>query len=176
VARVGPATVAVGTLGEVDELVQVRLGLQNDLQMTGRLSSWLQTLDQESSLRLISRDPPNLSRLFHPIFSPEILQKAQLLGLTLALQNPVRARLLIKTQSAEEAMQLGRDLHKEPQRWLRLADSDLLLFAQPPEITRQNASLEVRFNLPDDSGRLLLQRLAGSDIRPVVAAQGTPAE
>ena len=174
VARVGPMTLAVGTVGEVDELVQVRLGLQNDLQITGRLSKWLQTLDQESSLRLISRNPAGLSRLFHPIFSPELLESAQLFGFTLGLQNPVVARLLIKTQSSERALALERDLGKEPQRWLRLADSDLLLFAQPPDITRQNASLELRFNVPDESVRLLLQRLAKTDTPPVVAAQAIP--
>src|SRR5438874_8774272 len=37
----------------------------------------------ESALRLISRTPPDLPRLFHPIFVPELLENAQLLGLAL---------------------------------------------------------------------------------------------
>jgi hypothetical protein len=176
VARVGPATLAVGAIAEVDELVQVRLGLQDDLQMTERLSKWMQTLDQESSLRLLSRDPPNLPRLFHPVFSPELLQSAQLLGFTLSLQDPARARLLITTQSSKEAAELARNLQKQPQRWLRLADSDLLLFAQPPDITRQDASIEIRFILPDESARLLLQRLAKTDNQQVVATGAKSAQ
>src|SRR4030095_10144454 len=68
-ARVGPATLAVGTPEEVDELVLARLGMKPDLKITGQLFDRFQALDHESALRLISRDPPDLSRLFHPIFS-----------------------------------------------------------------------------------------------------------
>jgi hypothetical protein len=94
-----------------------------------------------------------------------------LLGLALTLQNPVRARLLLKLQSTERATHLARELHDEPQRWLRLPDSDLLLYAQPPEIVRQNANLEIHFNVPENSARLLLQRIAKSDAPAVVATQ-----
>ena len=68
-------------------------------------------------------------------------------------------------------MQLGRELQQEPQRWLRLPDSDLLLFAQAPEIKRQNVNLEIFFNVPENSARLLLQRIAKSDSASVIAAQ-----
>ena len=171
IARVGPTTLAVGTSSEVDELVQVRLGMQLDLKITGQLFDRFQALDRESALRLISRDPPDLSRLFHPIFPRELLDSSQLLGLALTLQNPVRARLLLKLQSPEHATQLARALHDEPQRWLRLPDSDLLLYAQPPEIVRQNANLEIHFNVPENSARLLLQRIAKSDAAAVVVTQ-----
>jgi hypothetical protein len=171
IARVGPTTLAVGTSSEVDELVQVRLGMQLDLKITGQLFDRFQALDRESALRLISRDPPDLSRLFHPIFPRELLDSSQLLGLALTLQNPVRARLLLKLQSSERATQLARELHDEPQRWLRLPDSDLLLYAQPPEIVRQNANLEIHFNVPENSARLLLQRIAKSDAPAVVTTQ-----
>ena len=96
VARVGPATLAVGTPNEVDDLVLVRLGMKPDLKITGQLFDRFQALDRESALRLISRNPPDLSRVFHPIFVPELLDASQLLGLAVTLQNPVKARLLLK--------------------------------------------------------------------------------
>jgi hypothetical protein len=168
-ARVGPTTLAIGTATEVDELVRVRLGIDLDLKITGQLFDRFQALDRESALRLISRNPPDLARVFHPVFARELLDSSQLLGLALTLQNPVKARLLLKVKSAEAASELGRSLHNEPQRWLRMQDSDLLLYAQPPEITRQGANIELHFNVPEDSARLLLQRIAKRDVTPVVA-------
>lgn len=171
VARVGPTTLAVGASSEVDELVRVRLGMQMDLKITGQLFDRFQALDRDSTLRLISRDPSDLSRVFHPIFTRELLDSAELLGFSLTLQNPVRGRVLLKLSSPERAAQLMRDLQNEPQRWLRLQDSDLLLYAQPPELSRQEANLEIHFNVPEDSARLLLQRIAKTDATTVVAAQ-----
>ena len=173
VARVGPTTLALGTSTEVDELVRVRLGMQLDLKITGQLFDRFQALDRESAFRLISRDPSDLSRIFHPIFVPELLDASQLLGLALTLQNPVRARLLLKLPSPERASQLARELHNEPQRWLRLQDSDMLLYTQPPEVTRQNANLELHFTVPENSARLLLQRIAKSDVPSSVAQQAS---
>ena len=170
-ARIGPTTLAVGTATEVDELVRVRLGIDLDLKITGQLFDRFQALDRESALRLISRNPPDLARVFHPVFARELLDNSQLLGLALTFQNPVKARLLLKAKSPEAASELGRNLHNEPQRWLRMADSDLLLYAQPPDITRQSANLELHFNVPEDSARLLLQRIAKTDITPVVAGE-----
>jgi hypothetical protein len=171
VARVGPTTLAVGTASEVDQLVQVRLGIQSDLKITGQLFDRFQALDRESALRLISRDPTDLTQIFHPIFPRELLESSQLLGLALTLQNPVRARLLLKLPSPERATEIARGIHSEPQRWLRLQDSDLLLYTQPPEVSRQEANLEVHFTVPENSARLLLQRIAKSDVPGTVAAQ-----
>jgi len=168
-ARVGPTTLAIGAAPEVDELVRVRLGIDLDLKITGQLFDRFQALDRESALRLISRNPPDLSRVFHPIFPPELLNNSQLLGLALTLQNPVKARLLLKMKSGEIADQFARQLHDEPQRWLHLQDSDLLLYKQPPEITKQGANLEVHLNVPDDAARVLLQRIAKSDTGSTVA-------
>ncbi len=69
IARVGPATLAVGAPDAVRELVHVRLGMKPDLKITGQLFDRFQALDRDSALRLISRDPPDLARVFHPIFS-----------------------------------------------------------------------------------------------------------
>lgn len=165
VARVGPATLAVGTPEEVDELVLVRLGMKPDLKITGQLFDRFQALDHESALRLISRDPPDLSRIFHPIFSGELLAVSQLIGLAVNLQNPIKARILIKVNPPKNAADVARDLRSNPEQWLRLPDSPRLLYSQPPEIqTQGDTNLELRFTMPDDSARLLLERLAGTDV------------
>ena len=168
-AQVGPSTLAVGTSSEVDELVRVRLGIDVDLKITGQLFDRFQALDQESALRLISRSPSDLPHIFHPIFAPELLEQSQLLGLALTLQNPVKARVLLKLKTPEAASELARNLHNEPQKWLRVQDSNLMLYAQPPEITRQATNLELHFNVPDETARLLLQRIAKTDTTNSVA-------
>jgi len=170
VARVGPATLAVGAPDEVEELVLVRLGMKPDLKITGQLFDRFQALDRDSALRLISRDPPDLARVFHPIFTPELLNASQLLGLAVNLQNPVKARVLIKVNSSKSVDDLARSLHDRPQQWLRLPDSQLLLYSQPPEIQRHDSSnLELRFAVPEGSARLLLERLAKTDAPQAVA-------
>src|SRR5215467_7192425 len=164
VARVGPATLAVGAPEQVDELVLVRLGMKPDLKITGQLFDRFQALDHESALRLISRDPPDLSRVFHPIFPRELLDASQLLGLAVNLQNPIRARVLIKVNSSKSAADLARNLHDKPQQWLQLPDSQLLLYSQPPEVQRHgDSNMELRFAIPEGSARLLLERLAKTD-------------
>jgi hypothetical protein len=171
VARVGPATLAVGAPNEVDELVLVRLGMKPDLKITGQLFDRFQALDRESALRLISRNPPDLSRAFHPICTHELLDVSQLLGLALTLQNPVKAKLLLKLNSPERATELARNLHDDPQRWLRLPESELSLCSQPPDIQRRGANLELRFTVPESSARLLLGRIAKTDAAAVLTAQ-----
>jgi len=171
IARIGPATLAVGTPIAVDELVRVRLGMKPDLKITGQLFDRFQALDRESALRLISRDPPDLSRIFNPIFTPELLEASQLLGLAVNLQNPVKARVLIKVNSSKNAAEIARNLHDNPQQWLRLPDSELLLCSRPPEIQRPSASnLELRFEVPENSARVLLERLAKTEAPPAVTA------
>ena len=171
IARVGPATLAVGTPIAVDELVLVRLGMKPDLKITGQLFDRFQALDRESALRLISRDPPDLSRVFNPIFTPELLEASQLLGLAVNLQNPVKARVLIKVNSSKNAAEIARNLHDNPQQWLRLPNSELLLYSRPPEIQRPSASnLELRFEVPENSARVLLERLAKTEAPQVLTA------
>jgi hypothetical protein len=164
VARVGPTTLAVGAPDEVKELVLVRLGMKPDLKIKGQLFDRFQALDRDSALRLISRDPPDLSRVFHPIFARELLDASQLLGLAVSLQNPVKARVLIKVTPPKSAADLARSLRDNPQQWLSLPDSQLLLYSQPPEIqTHDSSNLELRFSVPEATARLLVQRLAKTD-------------
>src|SRR5213082_2667951 len=170
IARVGPKTLAVGLPDGVDELVRVRLGLDADLQITGEFFDRFQALDRETTLRLISRDPPGLVRVFHPIFPRELLDRAQMLGLGVSLQTPAKARLLLRLPSESAASDLAKSIHDDPQRWLRIEQSDLPLFATQPEIARQHSDLEIRFNIPENSARLLLQRIAKTDMPPPATA------
>jgi len=164
-------TLAVGAPAEVDELVHVRLGMKPDLKITGQLFDRFQALDRDSALRIISRDPPDLARVFHPIFTRELLEASQLLGLAVNLQNPVKARVLIKVKSSTRTTDLARNLRDKPQQWLRLPDTEVLLYSQTPEVqTHDSSNIELRFTMPEGSARLLLQRLAKIDTPQAVAA------
>jgi hypothetical protein len=94
-----------------------------------------------------------------------------LIGLAVSLQNPVKARILIKVNAPKKAADVARDLRGNPQQWLRLADSPLLLYSQLPEIqTQGDSNLELRFTVPENSALRLVQRLAGMDVpEPAVA-------
>src|SRR5205823_14890315 len=105
------------------------------------------------------------------VFTPALLDAAQLMERAIDLQYPVKARMLIKVNSSKNAAVVARNLHDNPQQWLRLPDSVLLLYARPPEILRQSSSnLELRFEVPENSARLLLERLSKTDAAPVVTA------
>ncbi len=160
VARVGPKTLAVGSLGEVDQLVQVRLGTAPDLKVDDPLSKEFQTLEAESTIRLASRKPADLPRLFGPIFPPELLDAAQLLGFAVVLDHPSKAHLFIRANDAAAAGELAGGLKNEPARWLTLPGSDFILAAEPPKIDQSGTDLDLHFDVPDGAARLLLQRLA----------------
>jgi hypothetical protein len=53
--------------------------------------------------------------------------------------------------------------------WLSVQDSDLLLYTQLPEIESQGADLQLRFDVPEKTTRLLLQRIAKTDAPPALA-------
>ncbi len=159
-ARVGPRTLAVGAPSEVEELVRVRLGITQDLKITGQLFDRFQALDEQTALRLISNDPPSLARYFNPIFSRELLEGAQILGLGLRLDDPVQAHLILRMKSDKAANEIAQQMRDEPQRWLRMQDSELLLYAGQPEVRNDGHDVEVRFVVPENSARLLLQRAA----------------
>jgi hypothetical protein len=77
----------------------------------------------------------------------------------------------VKVNSSKNAAEVARSLHNNPQQWLRLPDSELLLYSRPPEIQRPSPSnLELRFEIPENSARLLLERLAKTEAAQVVTA------
>ncbi len=168
-ARVGPKTLAVGAGSEVEELVRVRLGIKQDLKTSGQLFDRFQALHQGSAVRLISRDPEKLPQVFHPIFPRELLDRAQLLGLSLSLQSPVKARLLVRLKSADAAADLAGKLRDDFTHWLRLQDSNVILCTQRPDVDLDGTNLEARFDMSEDSARLLLQRIAKTDTVPALA-------
>lgn len=170
-ARVGPRTIAIGGEKEVAALARVRLGIDPDLKITGPLFDLLQEFKEANALRLVSREPSKLDRMFAPVFNPELLEKCELFGLALTLQNPVKARLVLKAKSPEIAANLATRIRNEPQRMLKLADTELLFNAQPPEVDVQGTDIEVRFDVPENSARLVLQRLAKVTAAPAIAAE-----
>ena len=169
-ARVGPRTLAIGGEKEVASLARVRLGIDPDLKITGPLFDRFQSLKEGNALRLVSRDPTKLGRLFAPIFSSELVENCDLFGLSLTLQNPVKARLFLKAKSPQAAGELAARVRNEPQRLLKLADTELLLFAQPPEVEVQGVDVQLRFDVPENAARLMLRRLAKAEAVPTVAA------
>ena len=93
-ARVGPATLAVGAPEQVEELVLVQLGMKPDLGITRPTVRWFTRLSitRARAAAHLARSQ-DLSRIFHPIFSPELIDISQLIGLAVNLQNPVKAEL-----------------------------------------------------------------------------------
>src|SRR3954469_11391797 len=168
-ARVGPRTLAVGGEKEVASLARVRLGIDPDLKITGDLFDRFQSLKEGNALRLVSSDPAKLRRMFGPIFSSELVDNCDLLGLSLTLQNPVKVRLILKTKSGQAAGDLAARVRNEPQSLLRLADSDLLFYVQPPDVDVQGSNVQIRCDVPENAARLFLQRLAKAGPAPAVA-------
>lgn len=170
-ARVGPRTLAIGNEKEVASLARVRLGIDPDLKISGPLFDNLQSLKEATAIRLVSREPATISRVFAPIFNKELLDNCEFFGLALTLQNPVKARVILKAKSNQAAGELAAGIRNEPQRLLKMADSDLLLFAQPPEVDVQGPTVQLRFDVPENAARLMLQRLAKVEPAPTMAAE-----
>ncbi len=170
VARVGPKTLAVGSLGEVDKLVQVRLGTEPDLKVEYPLLKLFQVLDADSAFRLVVQNPADLATFFGPILPPEFLQNCDLLGLEFTLATPAKGHLLVHTVDESKAKGLAAALQNEPARWLTIPGSDFLLTAEPPKIEQKKETLDLHFDIPEGAARLLLQRLAKVQPAPVPAA------
>jgi len=168
-ARVGPKTLAIAGEPEVATLARVRLGIDPDLKITGPMFDALQTLKENSALRLVSREPDNLARMFFPMFNPELLENCDLVALALSLQNPVKAKSILRTKTPQAAADLAAKIRNDPQRLLKLSDSDLVLFAQPPEVDVQGTDVQLRFDVPENASRAVLQRLARVTPTPTVA-------
>ena len=175
VARVGPSTLAVGSLGEVGHLVQVRLGTEPDLKVDDPLPMEFQALESESTIRLASRVPSDLSRLFGPIFPPELLGPAQLLGFAIVLDQPSKAHVFVRATDAEAAKKLAAAVKANFAPWLALPGSDYVLAADGPKIDQSGADLDLHFNVPDGAAQLLLARLARVTLDPVAIPGPTTA-
>src|SRR4029077_5190888 len=160
VARVGPKTLAVGSLGEEDTLVQVRLGTQPDLKIDDPLLKRFQALSPDSALRLVSRSPNDLATFFGQILPTPFLEEAECLALELTLAMPAKAHLIVSARDEAKAKSWAAGLQNEPAHWLTIPDSDFVLSTAAPKVEQQNENLDLRFDLPEGAARLLLQRLA----------------
>ncbi|MGI8890152.1 MAG: hypothetical protein ACR2G0_05135 [Chthoniobacterales bacterium] len=173
VARLGPKTLAVGSLGEVDRLVQVRLGTEPDLKIDDPLLELFQTLDSDAALRLVSRSPNDLATFFGPILPPEFLAQAEFLGFEMTLAKPAKAHLIVRTADAAKARSWAAALQNEPARWLTIPASDFILATEAPKVEQKDDKLDLHFDIPDGAARLLLQRLA--NVQPVALPAPAPA-
>jgi hypothetical protein len=167
VARVGPRTLAVGSLGEVDKLVQVRLGTEPDLKMDDPLVEVFQSLDTTSALRLVARTPNTLATFFGPILPAEFLQGADLLGLELTLAIPGKGHLLVRASDTAKAKSWAVSLQNESGRLLTIPGSDFMLATEAPKVEQKDEKLDLHFDIPEGAARLLLQRLA--KVQPAAA-------
>ena len=78
----------------------------------------------------------------------------------------------MKAKTPAAAQELAQNLRTDWQHWLRLEDSNLLLAMAAPETqTTQGTNVEVRFDVPENSARLVLQRIAKTDTPPQVTAR-----
>jgi hypothetical protein len=50
-----------------------------------------------------------------------------------------------------------------------MQDPGLLLYTQPPEVEVDGSELQLRFDVPEKTARLLLQRIAKTDVPPALA-------
>lgn len=169
-ARVGPRTLAIGSEEEVATLARVRLGIDPDLKISGPIFDALQSLKESSAVRLVSREPSKLNRMFSPMFNNELVDNCDLIAVALTLQSPVKARIILKTKTPQAAADLGARIRNEPQRLLKIADTELVLFVQPPEVEVQGAVVQLRFDVPENSSHTILQRVAKVNPVPTVAA------
>jgi len=160
VARVGPRTLAVGSLGEVEHLVHVRLGTEADLKIDDPLLQRFQALEASSVLRLVFRTSSEPGSFFGQLFSPDLTQATRGLGLSMNLEVPSKARLIVWARDPEKAKNLAASLQNEAARWLALPGSDFVLTTEPPKVEQKNDILTLDFQIPEGASRLLLQRLA----------------
>lgn len=168
VARIGPRTLAVGSLGEVDKLVQVRLGTEPDLKVDDPLAKEFQTLESESTLRLAARTPSDLPKFFGPLFPQELVEAATLLGFAVVVDSPTsKAHLFLRTADDDAAKALAASFKNELGRWLTIPGSDFILAAKEPKVDRSGPDLDLHFEMPEGATRLLLQRLARVQPAPV---------
>jgi hypothetical protein len=168
VARVGPRTLAVGSLAAVDQLVQVRLGTEPDLKVESPLLERFQALDPDNAIRFVSRSPNDLATFFGPLFSTELLQVADLLGFEMNLALPAKGHLFVKAKDAAKAKALAASLQNETARWLTLPGSDFVLTTEAPKVEQKDETLDLHFEIPEGAARLILQRLA--KVQPAAGA------
>lgn len=169
-APVGPRTLAVGTLDEVEDLVKVRLGTKPDLKLDEHFFGKFRRLQEKSTFSLISRDPMKLREVTGPLLPTRLLESARLVGLALTVDEKVTARLLIRTEDSQTASEVFRLLRESPSELLRLGDDTVNLFESTPSVSRSGHEIDARFTLPDAAAISFFERLVRLDL-PLETAQ-----
>lgn len=173
VAQIGPETLAVGSFNVVEELVNVRLGLQQELKSDDQFFTGFTTLDEQSAFRLVTQQPRSLSNLAGPFLDAEVLAKCRAVGLTLDLREPCTAVFVLDLADPAAAEHIGRQLASTPDRVLKLQSAGPNLFIEPPAVRTRDSQVEWRFKMTQPAARELLQRisqLGAPPDRPAVAA------
>ncbi len=159
-AQIGPETLAVGLFDVVEELVNVRLGLQQDLKSDDQFFTEFTALDEQSAFRLVTQHPSSLSHLAGPFLDAEVLAKCRAVGLTLDLREPVSALFVLDAADYSAAEHIGRQLQSTPDRVLKLQSAGPNLFIEPPSVNTRDNQVEWRFKMTQPAARELLQRIA----------------
>ncbi len=160
VAQVGPATLAMGSTASVEDLIRVRLGLQDDLKSDASFFNEFQRLDDEKTFRLVTQRPTGLTYLTDPLLNSRILDDCKALGLTLDLHEPVSAAFLINTSNYAAGERIARMLQGNPDQVLQLQGAGPNLFIAPPSIQVRDQQIEWRFKMTSPAAREFLQRVS----------------
>ena len=173
IARVGPYTLAVGSTESVEELIQVRLGLKDDLKSDAPLFTSFQHLDDQSAFRLVTQR--DLMYLSYPLLDPKLVADCQALRMTLNLREPVSAYFVMETATRPVAEQVAKRLGANPDQVLQLQSTGLNLFIEPPSVRTRDTQVEWRFKMTGPAAREFLQRVArvgGEAAAPANAVAG----
>ena len=160
VAQIGPSTLALGSTSSVEDLIRVRLGLQEDLKSDASFFNEFQRLEDEKTFRLVTQRPTGLTYLTDPLLNSQILTDCKALGLTLDLHEPVSAVFLINTSGYAAADRIAKMLKANPDQVLQLQSAGPNLFIQPPSIQERDQQIEWRFKMTAPAAREFLQRVS----------------
>ncbi len=169
VAQIGPDTLAMGSPASVKALIEVRLGLQNDLKSDAQLFSEFARLNEESPFRLVSHRPQELTYLTDPLLNAQTLGDCEALGLTLDMHEPVSAVFVLTAATPQGAGSIARVIQANPDQVLQLASAGPNLFVERPTVTTPtDRQVEWRFRMTAPAAKEFLQRvsrlgLAGPD-------------
>ena len=163
IAQIGPDTLAIGPLASVEALINVRLGLRDDLKSDAQVFSEFQRLDEDGAFRLVTYRPRELTDLTDPLLDSGLLRDCQALGLTINMREPVSAVFLLNAASAAEANQIARTLAANPDQVLKLQSA----FVDPPVVRTHDLQVEWRFRLTAPAARELLQRVSRLELASI---------
>ena len=174
VAQIGPDTLALGSPASVRALIEVRLGLQNDLKSDAQLFSEFARLSDESPFRLVSHRPRELTFLTDPLLNAQMLGDCEALGLTLDMHEPLSAVFVLNAGTPQAADSMARLIQATPDQVLQLASAGPNLFIERPQVTTPtDRQVEWKFRMTAPAAREFLQRvsrlgLTGPDRKVVV--------